>query len=244
MYFIDMTLTSPPYDKVRNYQDGCEFDFPTIAHELYRVTKPGGVVVWVVGDQTHKGTESGTSFKQALYFKEECGFLLHDTMIYYKCTPPLTRRRYEQHFEYMFVLTKGQPTTFNGIMEPKTHPEKKPRAKGYTRWANGTTKIGVIKNDTNLKLRGNVWKYSMGHIAEEKYAHEHPAIFPEALAYDHILSWSNEGDIILDPFSGSGTTGKMARQLGRRFIGIDRSDKYNRDIALNRIRGIKNVKES
>ena len=113
--FIDLTVTSPPYDNLRAY-NGYSWDFESVAQELYRITKDGGVVVWVVGDATIKGSETGTSFKQALYFKE-IGFKLHDTMIYQSDKPPLTHNRYEQKFEYMFVFSKGRPKTFNPIME-------------------------------------------------------------------------------------------------------------------------------
>jgi DNA modification methylase len=112
---VDLVLTSPPYDNLRTY-NGYNFDFEGIAKELHRVTKDGGVIVWVVGDATIKGSETGTSFKQALYFKE-IGFNLHDTMIYHKNNyPPLTHNRYEQCFEYMFVFSKRYLKSFNPIM--------------------------------------------------------------------------------------------------------------------------------
>lgn len=236
---IDMVLTSPPYDEVRDY-NGYDFNTNTrrlISRQLYRVLKPGGTLVWVVADQTKNGTESGTSFEQALYFKK-IGFNLHDTMIYHKKGPPLTHKRYEQAFEYMFVLTKGQPKTFNGLREPKEYIEKKPRKKAWSRFPDGSHKIGSINTEVQTRLKYNVFYYPMGHVAEEKFAYDHPAIFPEDLARDQIYTWSNPGDIVLDPFCGSGTTGKMALNMGRKFIGIEGSAEYvalaKQRIAVNR----------
>ena len=229
--YIDLTITSPPYDDLRAY-NGYSFDFENIAEELYRITKKGGVVVWVVGDATIKGSETGTSFKQALYFKK-IGFNLHDTMIYKKKNyVPLTHNRYEQEFEYMFVLSKGKPKTFNPIMIPCKYG-------GTKTWGSvsfhKTSNSGLVKcgqKTINLfKQKGNVFEYLTNKSSETK---KHPAPFPEDLAKDHILSWSNEGDLVLDCFMGSGTTGKMCKLLNRNFIGIEISDKYF-EIAKNRI---------
>ena len=94
---IDLTVTSPPYDNLRSYNGNNalwgEHVWKAAIKDLYRVTKDGGVVVWVVGDATIKGSETGTSFKQALWAME-CGFRLHDTMIYAKNNyMPLTHNR-------------------------------------------------------------------------------------------------------------------------------------------------------
>lgn len=225
---IDMIITSPPYDNVRDY-NGHTFGlrtFKTIAKEAYRVLKPGGVMIWVVNDQTENGQESGTSFEQALYFRNKIRFKLYDTMIYRRSNPPLTHRRYEQAFEFMFVLVKGNkgPTTFNGLREPKEYPESKPRKKGWHRWPDGSFKKGTNNTD-DTRLCNNVWWYGK-HGAEEKCAHEHPAIYPEQLAHDQIYTWSNEGDTVLDLFCGSGTTAKVAVSMGRKFIGIEISPEY------------------
>lgn len=228
--FVDLTVTSPPYDKLRNY-NGYSFDFETIAKELYRVTKQGGVVVWIVGDATVKGSETGTSFKQALYFKE-IGFNLHDTMIYMKDNPPPVGgdKRYYQAFEYCFVLSKGTPKTFNPIVEErrnKWNDKRTVRIRPVTRNKAGIFVEKQVKIEGLVKLQ-NVWSYvvSGGSVSEEMFAHEHPAIFPEALCRDHIISWSNKGDLVYDPFMGSGTTAKMSILNGRQYIGSEISKEY------------------
>ena len=222
--FIDLTITSPPYDNLRSYKE-YSFDFESIAKELYRVTKKGGVIVWVIGDAVINGSETGTSFKQALYFKE-IGFRLHDTMIYQKNNiRPLTHNRYEQEFEYMFVFSKGKPNTFNPI---KKSCVKKPKKDIFlVRNKDDTIENRIIKRQQN-RIIGNVWKFDIGYnlSTKEDIAFQHPAIFPEKLVEDHIISWSNPDDIILDPFVGSGTTCKMAKYLNRYFIGFEISKEY------------------
>lgn len=218
---IDLCVTSPPYDNLRDYK-GYSFDFESVADELYRVIKPGGVVVWVVNDATIKGSETGTSLKQALYFKE-IGFNLHDTMIYLKpgfSFPETTR--YRNVFEYMFVFSKGKPKTFNPIKDRKNKNANK-KVSGTDRQKDGsTTKIGKRKDMQEFGNRFNVWEINN----TLKKDHNRPAIFPEQLATDHILSWSNEGDLILDPFAGSGTTLKCAKELHRNFVGFEISEEY------------------
>jgi len=239
---IDLTVTSPPYDNLREYNSYI-FDFETIAKELYRVTKKGGVVVWVVGDATINGSETGTSFKQALYFKD-IGFNLHDTMIYEKnnFSNP-SSNRYHQIFEYMFVLSKGKPKTFNPIKD------KVNKYAGETSWGKNTVrqKDGTLKERdkkiiSEIGMRNNIWKFNVGKgfSAKDDLSFKHPAIFPEKLAEDHIRSWSNEGDIVLDPMCGSRTTCKMAKKLNRHYIGIDISDKYC-DLARLRVGGQKKL---
>jgi len=217
---IDMVLTSPPYDNLRDYK-GYTFNFESIAKELYRVIKEGGVVVWVVGDATIKGSETGTSFKQALYFRE-IGFNLHDTMIYQKngFRFPFPNR-YHQVFEYMFIFSRGIPKSFNPINDRKNiHIDSAGRNMKREKDGSKTYRNEFVPMEYGKRY--NVWNYNIG--GKNKY--NHPAIFPEKLAGDHIKSWSNEGDIILDPMNGSGTTTKMAKLLKRRFIGIDVSDEY------------------
>lgn len=220
---IDLTVTSPPYDNLRTY-NGYSFDFESIAHELYRVTKDGGVVVWVVGDATIKGSETGTSFRQALYFKE-CGFRLHDTMIYEKDAISFPdKNRYQNSFEYMFVFSKNAPSTKNIIHDRKNVSFGR-KVTGTNRTANGETKKAPCYGNNIKKFgaRWNVWK-----IKTDKGNNKtgHPAMFPEQLANDHIISWSNEGDIVYDPFMGSGTTAKMALLNNRRYIGSELSEEY------------------
>ena len=224
---IDLTVTSPPYDNLRDYE-GYSFNFEGLADQLFRVTKDGGVIVWVVNDATINGSESGTSFRQALYFKE-IGFSLHDTMIFQKTSTPFhdpKHRRYKSIFHYVFILSKGKPKTFNPIMDVESkHSETKGSA---TRNPDGSiTKPKNVKH-YKFQTRGNIWLYHTGFMksSKDKVAYEHPAIFPEKLAEDHIISWSNEEDLVLDPFVGSGTTCKMAKLLNRNYIGIDISQKY------------------
>ena len=222
---IDLSVTSPPYDDLRKYNNN--FDFENIVKELYRVTKDGGVVVWVVADKTKNGSETGTSFKQALFFKD-IGFNLHDTMIYMSDKPPLTHNRYEQKFEYMFIFSKGKPKTFNPIMEECKYAGSDKKARTF-RHTGDELQETHIKNKVNKeKIKGNVWYFSTGYNKSTKdiIAFKHPAIFPEQLANDHIISWSNENDIVFDPFMGSGTTAKMAELNNRKWIGCELSEEY------------------
>ena len=243
---IDLTVTSPPYDNLRDYNNEVTWNFEKfkeVAKELFRITKPGGVVVWVVGDATIKGSETGTSFRQALYFKE-IGFNLHDTMIYAKnnvYAHDPRNKRYKQCFEYMFVLSKGKPNTYNEIKDrPNKHAGK------TLSGTKGRTKEGIKRNLKPIVLgeyqaRFNIWEYTTGgSVASDKIAFNHPAIFPEKLAEDHIISWSNEGDVVLDPFIGSGTTAKMALLNSRNFIGFEISKEYC-DIANERILKIQSI---
>jgi len=222
--FIDLTVTSPPYDNLRTY-NGYSFDFENVAKELFRVTKQGGVIVWVVGDATINGSESGTSFKQALYFIQ-CGFNLHDTMIYAKENPPpLNHNRYEQAFEYMFVFSKGKPKTVNLLKEKSLNAGK--QNKGTMR-NNGSDdlsiKHGFGKPVLEERIKRNIFYYGVGTEQDNKGIH--PAIFPEKLAQDHIVTWSNEGDLVYDCFGGSGTTAKMAHLLKRNWILSEISNEY------------------
>ena len=239
--FVDLTVTSPPYDNLRDYK-GYSFPFEEIAKELFRVTKQGGVVVWVVGDATVNGSETGTSFKQALYFKE-IGFNLHDTMIYQKISymPNKKAKRYDSLFEYMFIFSKCQPKTFNEIIENRTNIEKSVCKKDIMiRQKDGTFKKSERINKGLVKKMGNVWTYlNNSNSTKDKIAFKHPAIFPEQLANDHIISWSNEGDLVYDPFAGSGTTGKMAILNKRKCIMSEISAEYC-EIIKNRLEPIIN----
>jgi site-specific DNA-methyltransferase (adenine-specific) len=222
---IDLTVTSPPYDNLRTYK-GYTFNFEEIAKELYRVTKDGGVVVWIVGDATINGSETGTSFKQALYFKE-IGFNLHDTMIWNKGSFAFpSKNRYHQVFEYMFIFSKGKPNTLNPIKDRKNLYLGDRGASGRNKDGIRNTGKSTVREEYGKRF--NIWNYPIGggHCTKDKIAYKHPAIFPEALAQDHILSWSNPGDIVLDPMCGSGTTCKMAKLNGRNYIGIDIAEEY------------------
>ena len=231
---VDLTVTSPPYDNLRTYKGYC-FDFENLAKELYRVTKQGGVVVWVVCDATIKGSETGTSFRQALYFME-CGFRLNDTMIWRKTNPmpQVKQPRYSQCFEYMFVFSKGTPKTFNPVM-------RKTKCGGHNYDStcknmggeNGRTEKHFVINKESVDY--NVWDIA---IAQNKTIHS--AVFPEQLVRNHITSWSNEGDTVLDPFMGSGTTAIVAKKLNRKYIGFEISQEYV-DLANKRLQDIKTL---
>jgi len=224
---VDLVVTSPPYDNLRNY-NGYTFRFEDIAKQLFRVLKPGGVVVWVISDATIEGSETGTSFKQALFFKE-VGFNLHDTMIFRKKNPipQIYRKRYNNEFEYMFVFSKGVVKTHNPIMVDCLHAGLQLNGTTYKNYSKTVQTREKMANPVkDQKIKGNIWEYVVGKNAEDQEAKGHPAPFPCQLARDHILSWTNEGDIVLDPMCGSGTTCKVAKQLGRHFIGIDVSEEY------------------
>lgn len=235
---VDLTVTSPPYDNLRTYNgtlnDWTPEKWQAIIRELFRVTKDGGVVVWIVGDATINGSETGTSFRQALWAME-CGFKLHDTMIWRKKNPPpQTRggRRYTASFEFMFVFTKGRLGTFNEIRIPCLCAGK-PSGTGTQRNADGTNSHARFVARVGKTINADKPAHNVWDVATENRTH-HPAAFPEPIARDHIVSWSNPGDVVLDPFLGSGTTGKMAVREGRRFIGIEREPNYFK-IAQDRI---------
>lgn len=223
---VDLVVTSPPYDDMKEYDSVCQWNdnvWKGILCELYRVMKPGGVVVWVVGDRTKAGSESGTSFKQALYAKDVVGFNLWDTMIYGKTgfSYPSTVR-YHQSFEYMFVFSKGKPKTFNPIKDRKNK---------Y---------VGIHGGERSYRgeygMRTNIWFYNTGgnQTSKHKNTFKHPAPFPGQLALDHILTWTNEHDLVLDPMIGSGTTAVAAKIANRRFFGLDLSEEYVR-MSLKRV---------
>lgn len=232
--FVDLTVTSPPYDDLRIY-NGFSFDFPCVANELYRITKEGGVVVWIVSDGTSNGSETGTSFKQALRFMDY-GFKLYDTMIWEKesFSTPQGGVRYYQTFEYMFILSKGKPKTFNMIKDRK-NIYAGGKIHGTERKKDGAVVpcSGTGKTIQEYGGRHNVWK-----INSDRSNLGHPAPFPEKLAHDHIVSWSNEGDLIFDPFGGSGTTAKQAEQLKRNWILSEISNDYVSiaDKRMNKVR--------
>lgn len=228
---IDLTVTSPPYDNLRKY-NGFSWDFEDTARELYRVTKHGGVVVWIVNDATVKGNETATSLKQALYFKE-CGFNLHDTMIWVKDGGGAvgSNKCYTQNFEYMFVFSKGTPKAINLIYDKPNLSFGVDKSGVGRRKTDGTKKIEKRKAAKKFSRRNNWW-----YMPPQKGG-RHPAVFPEQLAKDHILSWSNEGDVVLDPFMGSGTTAKMALLSNRKYIGFEISKEYC-ELAKERVKEV------
>ena len=221
--FIDLVVTSPPYDGLRTYNGYC-FDFENLAKGLYRVLKQGGVVVWIVNDATVNGSETGTSFRQALYFME-CGFKLHDTMIWAKDGGGAlgSNRCYTQNFEYMFILSKGTPKAYNLICDKKNLSFGQDKSGVGRRNPDGTLKIEKRKEASAYSKRNNWWLVVPG---TEEGSSFHPAVFPEKLVRDHIWTWSNEGDLVYDPFMGSGTSAKMAHYLKRNYIGSEISSEY------------------
>lgn len=235
--FIDLTVTSPPYDDLRSY-NGFKFNYKTMLDELYRVTKDGGVVIWVVGDKVNKGSKTLTSFEQALYAKS-IGFKVYDVIIYEKTSPsPPHKNRYFNSFEYMFVFSKGTPKTINLLKDRKNKTGGTMSGVLTRRESDGslTTKKSIEIQEYGI--RTNIWTYDVGNnkTTTDKIAYKHPAQFPEKLAKDNILSWSNEGDIIFDPMCGSGTTCKMAYLNNRKFIGIDISEEYINNICIPRLK--------
>lgn len=247
--YVDLTVTSPPYDNLRTYGSITDWSydiFKGIADELYRVTKPGGIVVWVVGDAVINGGESGSLFKQALYF-QEIGFKIHDTMIYEKNSSTFpakaNSKRYTQIFEYMFVFVKGKIRD-----DIKLIADKRNKWAGWTNWGqiNVHDSKGNVKTTNNIKpvpefsLRNNIWKYNVSF--DDKIV-KHPAVFPEQLAEDCILSWSVEGDVVLDPFMGSGTTAKMALLNKRNYIGFEVNEDYYQG-SLKRLEKFKDVSKN
>ena len=226
---IDLTVTSPPYDNLRTYNNSCSWGWPefsAVAAGLWKVTKPGGVVVWVVNDATIKGDETGSSFDQALAFKK-MGFNLHDTMIWNKpFIVPKPANRYESSVEFMFIFSKGKPATVN-LIKDKPNKGAGRKITGHKRGADGIpVKLhGCISRKlvADFGTRHNIWTIDTSRGVN---VHNHPASFPEQLVHDHIISWSNEADIVFDPFLGSGTTGKVAKLLNRKFIGIEIDTEY------------------
>lgn len=232
--FVDLTVTSPPYDNLRTYGNSLDCSdkwgdhlWKLIIKELYRVTKQGGLVVWVAGDGVIKGSETGTSFRQALWALE-CGFNLHDTMIYQKNSYPFPMStRYYQVFEYMFVLSRGKPLTVNLLKQEGVWKQKNKQS-ATTRNTDGTTARLKYETGKDFRTKDNIWKFNTGYMrsSKDKDSFKHPAIFPEQLAHDHIISWSNEYDLVYDPFMGSGTTAKMAILTNRNYVGSEINEKY------------------
>jgi site-specific DNA-methyltransferase (adenine-specific) len=248
---VDLCITSPPYDDLRTYNDSSKWDFNVfkdVAQALTRVLKPGGVIMWNVGDSTIDGSETGSSFRQALYFMESCNLRLHDTMIYEKtgsayCSGPKSVR-YTQIFEYCFILSKDKPKTINLIQD------KPNKWAGVTSWGNAKTrKKDGDMHDPGRKsnpirefgVRTNIWriKNSGGFGQSSKDSYKHPATMPEELARDHILSWSNPGDTVIDPFMGSGTTAAMAIETERNYIGFEIDETYF-NLCQSRLQALKN----
>lgn len=243
---IDLVVTSPPYDDLRDYENKSAWNFDVfkeIAQELYRVVKLGGIVVWVIGDKTDKGCKSLTSFKQALYF-QEVGFSMFDVIIYEKAgSGPPHPNRYFNSFEYMFILSKGKPKTINLLRDkPNKWAGHSTYGEVTRREKDGSLTNKGKKTVNEFGVRTNIWRYANGNgfSTKDKFAYKHPAIFPEKLVEDHIYSWSNQGDIVLDPFGGSGTTAKMAHLMGRDWILIEVVQDYC-ELAKKRLESLRDA---
>ena len=235
---VHAVVTSPPYDNLRTYEGTCEWNqsvWEMVLEEMYRVLVPGGVAVWVVGDATVNGSETGTSFAQAIYAKS-VGFNIHDTMIWNKGGFTATgslRVRYASVFEYMFVFSKGKPRVFNPIKDRKTKNPGVVCAQGTLRQPDGSFRTRTpFKPRPAKSQRFNIWKVPGACYKKDRSGH--PAPMPTSIAHDHIISWTNPGDIVLDPFAGGGTTGVACAETDRDFIGIEKVPEYA-DLARNRI---------
>lgn len=229
--FVDLTVTSPPFDNLRTY-NGYHFDYECVLQQLYRITKPGGVVVWVVADQTIKGSETGTSFKQALYAKS-VGFYLHDTMIYMNRVVRFPHpKRYHNCFQYMFIFSKGVPKTANLIRDKLNKTAGRVETSKYQREEDGSWRVRSAYKTKRVRpkysVRLNVWEYKVGSrcMADDRLWTKHPAVFPMKLAEDHIKTWSNEGELVFDPMCGSGQTLCAAKKLKRNYLGMDVCEEY------------------
>ena len=229
--FIDTIITSPPYDKLRDYKT-YSFDFEPIAIELYRILKDNGVLCWIVGDSTIKGNKSLTSFKQALFF-QSIGFSFNDNIIYEKNTNGFNNKHQKRHlqsYEYIFILSKGTIKTFNPILDRENNLNINKKGKiVYNRKSDGSTKKNILTKDRNqFGIRKNIWRYNVGYMSstKDKCAYKHPAIMPELLAQDLIITYSNENDLIYDPFMGSGTVAKQCKLNNRNYIGSEISKDY------------------
>ena len=241
----DLVVTSPPYDNLRTYNNDDEWcweTFTQVARPLARNLKDGGVVMWNVNDATIKGSETGSSFRQALFFMDECGLRLHDTMIYHKVFCPFpsgkNSKRYSPHFEFMFVFSKGAPKTTNLIADKKNKWGGTPLSWGKptNRQVDGTLTETAGRKEklvNEFGVRQNVWTFPVPNL-QDHYTKEHPATMPYEMAKDHILTWSNEGDVVLDPFMGAGTTGIAARETNRKFVGIEINPDFY-DLAVSRV---------
>jgi site-specific DNA-methyltransferase (adenine-specific) len=234
---VDLVVTSPPYDNQRKY-DGYNFEVKLVASGLWKILKPGGIIVWVIADSVKNYSESLTSFKHAIFFVETIGFKLVDTMAYEKDggLPQSDRIRYEQAFEFMFIFSKGRPKTFNPIMRKNIDCGRQKKGAKFL-VASERDKFSKAANKKPLVVKeksviGNVWKYGTGYrkSATDRIAFNHPAVFPEKLAHDHIASWSNPGDLVYDPMAGSGTVIKAAISLNREWIASEISKEYCRVI--------------
>lgn len=235
---VDLTVFSPPYDGLRDYKGKPSFDMAVLGREILRVTKEGGVCCMVIQDATKNGAKSLTSFRTACLFAD-LGWRLFECCIYSRAGVPGAwwTKRFRVDHEYIFIFTRGDglPRRFD-----KTSLMVESKYAGITAGGTKRTTKGdfvAIKKTviSPLKCRGTIWHYAASNTERNKTKSEHPATYPDSLARDIISCFSKEGDLVLDPMMGSGTTGIASVNMGRRFLGIEISVQYM-EIAKRRFR--------
>jgi DNA modification methylase len=234
---IDLTVFSPPYDGIRDYKNNWVFNFVELGKHLFRVTKDGGVAVVVIGDGTKNFAKSLTSFRLAVNWVDDIGWKLFESVIYKRDGNPGAwwNQRFRVDHEYILMFFKGnRPKTFHKehLMIPSKHAGK--IYSGTDRLTNGGFKKIEPKAVNPMKCRGTVWEYSTSNTEGNRLKLQHPATFPDKLASDLILCFSEPHDVVLDPMCGSGTTCVQAKLNNRQFIGIEISEEYC-DIARKRL---------
>ena len=231
---VDAVVTSPPYDNLRKYGGHAPVDTFAAITEISNCLSRGGVCMWNVKDETRDGSETGTSFRQALHAMDS-GLNLHDTMIYVRrgVTFP-DANRYLPAFEYMFIFSNGSPRHFNGIKDRRNRYAGTV-IHGTDRQSDGSLAARKCSSSEvpEYGLRYNWWELHNAQAGNGEFG-GHPAPMPYPMAHGHIQTWTDNGETILDPFMGSGTTGVACAKLGRKFIGIEIEPKYF-DIACKRI---------
>ena len=234
---VDLIVTSPPYDELRDYKGNSSFDLHQVGIEVFRVLKEGGIAAMVIQDQTKNFGKSLTSFRTIIDWCDEIGFKLFETVIYRKngSEGAWWTKRFRVDHEYMPIFLKGErPQFFN--KEPlkikSKHGGKVMKGSG-SRKTNGETQETVTRAINSMKCRGTIWNYLMAGD-KNPLKRKHPAVFPDKIPFDFIQCFCPENGIVLDPFTGSGSTLVMAQKLGRYFIGFDIEESYC-DVANQRL---------
>ena len=217
---VPCTVASPPYGALRHYHGNHQFDFEAAAAELWRITRPGGVVCWVVREEVVDGSESGEASEQRLFFRD-LGFRLHQTIVMERYgSRARSPGRYGESLEYAFILAKGKPATVRLLRDRRNKTAGK-LVTATHRYPDGSYRVQRYEVD-EWGYRKAVWYFAQGmHVATDPVARLHQAPMPEAMAEDLILSYSREGDLIFDPFAGVATTAKMALLNHRNYFGYE-----------------------